>query len=337
MGRSALFALVLFATSAHADGQGFVLRGAGFSGTCGDGDVGVTEACDADGVDTSTCNGPAAGATHGCQATSCGDGYVNAAAGEECESGTCCNTGTCLFKSNGTSCRAAEDGCDPAETCTGSSTSCPADTDNCDDSCRTCTGSSCADKQVTLIPASTWSAGLNQACDDSLGTGVPSDGLLGKGADVAFSNTGNLSSATGTSYANVGLRNSLPNSGFAGVDLTCSGTCIPSTCDIKSVVVRLIALQEDPVANQFLVDQVCIGAQSGSGAMTDTVCNSTNATLVEDSESTFTWTLNNPSGIDYADFSSNGLAVGACLFGEGLDVHNGFVDYIEADVTYGVP
>src|SRR5439155_162674 len=77
----------------------------------------------------------------------CGNGIVDA--GEQCDGGTCC-TATCTFVASGTVCRtgggvcasmkcqhpAANAGavcrasagiCDPAETCTGTSTSCPAD------------------------------------------------------------------------------------------------------------------------------------------------------------------------------------------------------------------
>src|SRR5438093_6553468 len=61
----------------------------------------------------------------------CGDGHVDA--GEQCDlgaqngqSGSCC-TSSCTFVTAGSTCRASTGGCDPAETCTGSSTTCPAD------------------------------------------------------------------------------------------------------------------------------------------------------------------------------------------------------------------
>jgi hypothetical protein len=50
---------------------------------CGDGHVNAVagETCDSMGVDTADCNGAA------CSAPSCGDGYTNAAAGEACDDG----------------------------------------------------------------------------------------------------------------------------------------------------------------------------------------------------------------------------------------------------------
>jgi len=59
--------------------------------TCGDGYVNSAagELCDPSGVDTAAC----VAAT--CQPSTCGDGYVNAAAGEECEGGALCDALTC--------------------------------------------------------------------------------------------------------------------------------------------------------------------------------------------------------------------------------------------------
>src|SRR5213076_1733735 len=61
----------------------------------------------------------------------CGDGHVDA--GEQCDlgaqngqSGSCC-TATCTFATAATVCRASTGACDPAETCTGSSDTCPPD------------------------------------------------------------------------------------------------------------------------------------------------------------------------------------------------------------------
>src|SRR5438477_3428997 len=61
----------------------------------------------------------------------CGDGHVDA--GEQCDlgaqngqSGSCC-TSSCTFATVATVCRASTGACDPAETCTGSSDTCPPD------------------------------------------------------------------------------------------------------------------------------------------------------------------------------------------------------------------
>jgi hypothetical protein len=60
----------------------------------------------------------------------CGNGVLES--GEECEKvggnwPACCDSSTCQFKSSSTVCRSSAGVCDPAETCTGSSADCPAD------------------------------------------------------------------------------------------------------------------------------------------------------------------------------------------------------------------
>jgi len=64
----------------------------------------------------------------------CGDGIVQSALSEECDQGSAvngttisCCTSTCTFKAGGTVCRPSAGGCDVAETCSGSSDTCPAD------------------------------------------------------------------------------------------------------------------------------------------------------------------------------------------------------------------
>ncbi len=64
----------------------------------------------------------------------CGDGIVQASKGERCDEGvaingtpgSCCDT-NCVFKSSGSICHDSTGPCDPAETCTGTSKTCPAD------------------------------------------------------------------------------------------------------------------------------------------------------------------------------------------------------------------
>jgi cysteine-rich repeat protein len=67
---------------------------------CGDGYVNAAagEPCDTGGVDTAACNAP-------CTVSSCGDGYLNAAAGEECDDGNGMNLDAC-----GNTCKAARCG-----------------------------------------------------------------------------------------------------------------------------------------------------------------------------------------------------------------------------------
>ncbi len=85
------------------------------STSCGNSMVDSGETCDT-GVDTMTCNGAT------CSAPSCGDNYINAAAGEECESiggmdTNDCNAGTCLHPACGDGYvnAAAGEACDDGE------------------------------------------------------------------------------------------------------------------------------------------------------------------------------------------------------------------------------
>src|SRR3989442_2929419 len=100
----------------------------------------------------------------------CGNGIVEG--GEQCDDGAnngttgdCCNT-DCTFVAAGTQCRAAAGVCDVAETCTGSSTPCPADglaasrpvcraaVNECD-LAETCTGTSVSCPADAVQPAGT--------------------------------------------------------------------------------------------------------------------------------------------------------------------------------------
>src|SRR5207244_9790660 len=71
---------------------------------------------------TSFCgNGTVEAPGHGVTAEQCDQGGANGTAG------SCCNT-NCTFKGAGTVCRTGSgDACDPTETCSGSSGTCPAD------------------------------------------------------------------------------------------------------------------------------------------------------------------------------------------------------------------
>ena len=62
----------------------------------------------------------------------CGNGVIDSCGGETCDEGSangafgsCCNA-NCTLKTAGTTCRDSDGVCDPAETCTGSSPTCPA-------------------------------------------------------------------------------------------------------------------------------------------------------------------------------------------------------------------
>lgn len=63
----------------------------------------------------------------------CGDGILDAGAGEACDDGSAngaflsCCTAACALRTAGEACRAGGGACDPAETCDGIAPSCPAD------------------------------------------------------------------------------------------------------------------------------------------------------------------------------------------------------------------
>jgi len=79
----------------------------------------------------------------------CGNGIVEP--GEECDSNdTCCNNTACKFKLSGAICRASGGVCDLAETCNGTSESCPTDAFNStSDVCRASAGICDAEEKCT--------------------------------------------------------------------------------------------------------------------------------------------------------------------------------------------
>jgi hypothetical protein len=93
---------------------------------CGDGIKNGQESCDegtANNGQPNHCNAQCSGQT----TPICGNSIIET--GEQCESpfDSCCDTSICQFKSAQTSCRASTGLCDIAETCTGSSATCPSD------------------------------------------------------------------------------------------------------------------------------------------------------------------------------------------------------------------
>jgi len=98
------------------------------------------ETCDEDNDICVDGSDPCDAMSEGCDETDdecisgCGNGIVEA--GEDCESGDCCDLGTCQFEVVGTECRASTGSCNTAEQCTGLSAACPADI-----SINTCTDS----------------------------------------------------------------------------------------------------------------------------------------------------------------------------------------------------
>ena len=130
---------------------------------------------------------------------SCGDGLVNAAAGEVCDPGrdTCCATTCDALASVDTTCRPSLGPCDPAEACTGESPACPPDelapaTTVCHlsagpcDPAETCTGASPICPPDEFAPATTVchpGAGIcdpAELCDGASPT-CPADAILPDG------------------------------------------------------------------------------------------------------------------------------------------------------------
>src|SRR5262245_4635013 len=108
----------------------------------------------------------------------CGDGAIGV--GEQCDDGNtangdCCSS-TCQFEAAGTICRAAIGPCDVAETCTGSSATCPADalaptstvcrgSAGVCDVAETCTGSSAVCPADAFAPSGTTCRASAGVCD----------------------------------------------------------------------------------------------------------------------------------------------------------------------------
>ncbi len=97
-----------------------------------------------------------------------GDGYTdgqdsNCGGCQQCSSGSCCNTATGCYISAGTSCRASAGACDVAETCSGSSSSCPSDSylsgkQSCGQ-CYTCDGSGSSCVAMDGVSDGAWCGG----------------------------------------------------------------------------------------------------------------------------------------------------------------------------------
>src|SRR5207249_4975879 len=170
----------------------------------------------------------------------CDDGANNGTTGD------CCNT-DCTFTAAGTQCRAAGDLCDVAETCTGSSSTCPADgiasagtvcrpaVNECD-LAETCTGTSTACPADAAKPAA-------PACTDD-GNVCTTDVCNGTlGAPACTHPAGNAGTVCRAS------------AGLCDVAETCTGTA--TTCPTdgfqpSTVVCRASAGECDP-------QETCIG------------------------------------------------------------------------------
>jgi MYXO-CTERM domain-containing protein len=119
---------------------------------CGDNVVNGAEACDSQGVDTATCNS-------NCTLATCGDGYLNAAAGEECES-----NGIDAVECNGSACTVPSCGDGYLNVAAGEACDSGGD-DTADCNGATCTAPSCGDGYVNTAAGEECEPGT-RLCDD---------------------------------------------------------------------------------------------------------------------------------------------------------------------------
>jgi cysteine-rich repeat protein len=187
----------------------------------------------------------------------CGDDLVQGT--EQCDDGNtnngdCCSS-TCTFESAATLCRASAGDCDVAETCTGSSGSCPVDgfeseatecrasADVCDVA-ETCTGSgaSCpADGFASAATQCRASADLCDLAETCTGSGVscPADGFASAATqcraaadvcDVAETCTGSGISCPGDGFASAATQ-CRASAGLCDVAETCTGSGVSCPAD----------------------------------------------------------------------------------------------------------
>ncbi|MEB2283867.1 MAG: hypothetical protein B6D46_11390 [Polyangiaceae bacterium UTPRO1] len=170
----------------------------------------------------------------------CGNGVLDALQGEECDvaiaGSVCCDT-NCKFKNAGTQCRASAGICDVAETCTGSSAACPADSFQPNNVvCRPAAGGVC--------DAAENCTGVSAAC--------PPDGFLNSSTvcrpaagpcDVAENCPGSSPACPADSFAS-SMVTCRPAAGICDIAEHCTGSnaaCPTDTFESSSTVCRAAA------------------------------------------------------------------------------------------------
>ncbi len=222
----------------------------------------------------------------------CGNATVDAPAGsgysEQCDQGvangtasSCCNT-NCTFKTVGTQCRAAAGACDQAESCTGSSATCPADSlvtsgTPCRPSAGTCDVAEACTGASVNCPADGFQSSAT-VCHPSLGACDPAENCTGLSASCpmdAKSSAQCRASAGDCDPAEFcdGVGNACPSNvlspstticraaaGLCDVTEKCTGgspTCPPDQVQPNSVTCRVAAGICDAAENCNGVSPAC--------------------------------------------------------------------------------
>jgi cysteine-rich repeat protein len=229
----------------------------------------------------------------------CGNGVVDSGQGEQCDTGVagnvCCDS-TCHFISGGV-CRAAAGICDVAESCSGSSGTCPANgfvgtatvcrpaTGGVCDAAENCTGSSAACPSDGFLGASTTcrpGAGVCDVAEVCNGTGpnCPANAFASsttpcRPAAGVCDNAENCTGSGAACPANAFKSSSTVCRGSAGVcdlDESCTGSSAACPSDAKSSAVCR------PAGGVCDLAESCDGASDGCPAdalaPTTTVCRS---------------------------------------------------------------
>ncbi|MDH5721639.1 MAG: DUF4215 domain-containing protein [Spirochaetia bacterium] len=198
--------------------------------SCGDGVTDTGEACDSGGTDTAACN---AGT---CESHSCGDGYVNAAAGEECDDTNAVETDACLSTCKTATCgdgyiHGGVEECDDANS---------VETDVC---LSTCKAATCGDgyTQAGVEECDDANAIETDDCLSTCVTAACGDGYIQAGVeecdtggtDSSTCNSGTCKfSSCGDAYTNTADGEECDN-GIFNSDLwadACRTTCLAASC-----------------------------------------------------------------------------------------------------------